>query len=389
MCRAHGIRIHVIPFDSAEWLRTDAWARHAWNSRNGGFLSERRDVLDSRAYSAAEARIDALIQAAGDVIGAWELCAEMTWMLNRGYWNTDAAGLRDVIDDTAVPWVEHLAQYVKANHTAPVGNGHVFAPKGFSAELAYRNEVYRTPSLDFAMINWYGDRPLSDKVRQLRAAQQYTGKPIYVEQYAPWDLGGGAAYTREPSTFDWSKAHEWAAACGEYGLTGPQRWPEIRPAGQVDQWWGVAHKNLAEIAGVTWEMAQHLDLSGWSGRGQAWDSQINVPWCSSWGDGRYVTAFVRLSGAQQVTVSGLSGTQCSVRGYDYVDGNAAPVQFVPITGGQAVFPVRPRNGYAVFLIEPQGTTPPDPTPTRTLFVRATLQRDGQSSGTFEGALTEV
>ena len=223
-CLAHGIKLHAIPFDNQEWLRDDVWAGHAWNTRNNGVITDPRDALQHpEAIAAARDRIDALIERAGIVIGAWEICAEMRWMLNPGFWETTWEDMPRVVREIAAPWVEQMAQHIQANHSAPVGNGHV---RDLGGRIEFVNEVHRVPSLDFALINWYGEN-VASKLRELRAAQAYTGKPIYVEQYAPWTLGKDAPYTREPDNLSWSKANEWAAACGERGLVGPLRWPEI------------------------------------------------------------------------------------------------------------------------------------------------------------------
>lgn len=359
--QAHGVGFHVIPFDNEEWKK--AWYAHAWNSANGGFLTDPRAALsDPRALQAAEARIDAIIAALGDTISCWEICAEMTWLMNPGWWGVDGwAEMPAVIHGIAVPWVEHIAQYIHAHHTAPVGNGQV---RDLGGAVEIKNEIYRTPSLDFALINWYGDGPVSGKVNDLRAAQAYTGKPIYVEQYAPWDLGQGASYTREPvPDYPWSKAHEWAAVCGERGCVGPCRWPEIRPTGEYRQWWGVAAPEMAEIASVTADYAQTVQADEWES-GESWDDWISGPieYVSSWSDGQHLTAFVSWengAGAPDMEIEGLDDGAYSVRYFDWIDGNMMDQYAALSVGGLLPLPSSPaRDGHSVLYLSRQ--EPPAP-----------------------------
>lgn len=394
-CLAHGIGIHAICFDRVEWMRSDAWYKHAWNPRNGGFLSEPNRVLvDAQAIDYARLRIDAIAEKVGSVICSWEVCAEMTYLFSTDFFSTNWTGLQRVVVEQGVPWVEAMAQHIHSVHDAPVGGGNV-TDIGSPAE--FKNELHRVPSLDFALMNMYGDQDVSVKFADLRAAQIYTGKPVYVEQYAPWAIGSysNGTYVRDDDPFPRSKAHEWACACGEYGVTNPWRWPEAgTDVGPASTWWGIAHENHAEIAGVTRYLAETVDLERWSGRGCAFDLEIQsdgLSFVSSWGDGRHVTAYCDwfAGGPKRIVVSGLSGETCKVTGFDYLTGDPSVIQEnVPILSGRISFELPTSDTRAAFYVEPPESPPPQ-IPHRSIRVRGVLEVEGEPGGTFEGVLEEV
>lgn len=357
MCREYGIGLHVIPFDNQEWQ--DGWALHAWNEINGGFLDDpRRAISDPQAIAAGKSRIDAIVRLAGDVIDAWEICAEMTNLMRASFWQTNWQGLTRITEEIAVPWVREMAQHIKDRHTAPVGNGQIFGDVN-----APRNEVYRVGALDFALINWYdGGADVATKLAWLRECQAYTGKPVYVEQYSPWALGANAPYTREPVDLSWSKAHEWTAACGEYGLVGPMRWPEIK--GDFQDWWGVAHPNMAEIAGVTAGMASVADFDDWDGRGENWDSRVRsdgLQEAATWGDGQHVTAFLSWAsdGLKNVAIGGLEPGAYAVDVFDWIGGARIETHTAEVAEGEIeIAGLQTIKRRVALYVAPRGAPPP-------------------------------
>jgi len=354
LCRTHGITLQACPFDNSEWIA--GWGAHGWNRANGGWLVNATDVFsDEQAIQAGHNRLDAIVAMAGDVISGWELCEEMTWCCTPDFWGLDNVGQMTEPVQIMVDWVEEMGSYIHAIHPAPVGNGHVFGD--LSANWAQtRNRIHTTPSCDVAWINWYG-ADLAPKIRWLRECQAYTDLPCYVEQYAPWALGRTAAYTREPEDLSWSKAHEWAAVCGEYGCVGPIRWPEIRPQGQYNEWWGQAHANMAEIGGVTAQYAAGVDISAWRERGEAWDNRVSsngLQIVSSWGEGRHVTLFAQWgdSNGRQVQVRGLDEGQYRVSVYNCVSGDRVQTTERDSVGGVLeVYVQPPSRAMAALYIE--------------------------------------
>jgi len=370
--RAHSVGLMVAPFVNREFKR--GWGLHAWNADNGGILDDARDCFtDPRALLAAENRIDAIVAACGDTIAAWEICAEMAWLLDTDFWQTDGwdAEMREIATVTLPGWVEQVAQYIHRVHHASVGNGQVFAgrhtiPDDPNHPGYLRNLIHRTPSLDYASANWYDwddATTVQDKVDWLRQCQAYTGKPVYVQQYAPWRLGRDVPYTREPETLAWSKAHEWAAVCGEQGCVGPLRWQEIRPQGERDKWWGVAHPNLADIAGVTAEFAAVVKPERWGASQASWDDQIVADrhtLLSSWGDGSRAVLFVGWDDdtAHDVRI-GLVDGEYTVRAFDYVVGDEIDAWDAETNGGQLILESVPvRDGCAALFVERIEPPPP-------------------------------
>lgn len=358
-CRMHGIQLQAIPFSRGE-IRDDHWPEHAWHTNNGGWLTDAREVFyDPVALSAAKARIDAIVQVAGDVIGAWELFAEMSWICAPDFWQVSSwAEMRPIVYDILIPWVEAMLQHIKSQHAAPAGNGQIFVgtagPSWPDTVPELRNEIYRTPSADCAYTNWYGGT-LEERVRWLRACQAYTGKPVRIEQYAPWD--SGSSYEREPPDLSWSKAHEWAAVCGGSGCVGPMRWPEIWPRGEMEQWWGIAHPNMAEIAGVTAQYAATVRPEDWDMEGTNWDEQITSPdldFASSWSDGERVTAYLQWQRSDMHDVEVvLAGGEYLVRTFDVVSGQEAET-WEAVTDNGVLFldNVPSLDGRAVLYVEP-------------------------------------
>jgi hypothetical protein len=389
MCLAHGIGIHAIPFENEEWRKDDAWYQHAWNPRNGGGLADRANVLtDPWARDAAKRRIDAIAQMVGPAICSWEVCAELTYLFQQDFFGVDWAGLQRVVIDKGVPWVAEMVDHIHSVHSAPVGSGNV---QSIGKKAEFKNEVHRVSGLDFALINAYGNQDVAAKFPEFRAAQAYTGLPVYVEQYAPWAIGG-AGYVVDADPFPRSKAHEWAYACGEYGVVGPMRWPEAGGAlAPAREWWGIAHPNMAAISGVTRHLAALVDLDDWTGRGQAWDGFITSPaltFVASWGDGRHCTAYCdwESGGSQRVQVDSLLGETCEVTTFDYLTGQPSPTFVVPIVDGSTSFDVPTTDTRAAFYVAAVDVVPSE---VYTLRVAATLEADDMPVRTFEGVLQEV
>ena len=395
----HGVQFQVIPFDNVEWR--GVWSDHAWSTARGGFLDDARLVFtDERAIEAAKRRVDAIAERCGPVIGAWELCAEMSFVVTLAFWKAEAWGdeMKANVREKMVPWVGEMTRYIQAQHDAPVGNGQVFAARNTMSDdpehpSRYRNELFSVPELDFALISWYGNGPLADKVRWLRDCQRVTGKPVYVEQYAPWASGRTAPYEREPEGMPDSKAHEWAAVCGEYGAVGPARWNEIKPIDEYSTWWGVASPEMAEISGVSERYSQAIDLNDWNWRGESWDERIESPGLkliSSWGDDWHVTAYVEWesSGTRRLSVAGLEGETVVVYPYDFLSGEPLETQIVPVLQGVATFDVSTIDGHAVVYLCPEEPLPPiDEVRTMRVVIQ---EMDGEATlSTWAGELERI
>jgi hypothetical protein len=360
----HGIKFSIVPFAYAEFRR-DWWRYHAWNANNyyvsgercvpadRGWLQEARELFtDTRAIQAAKDRLTFICDAfeGHDVIGAWELWAEMTWMVtnNRDVWGIDAWDGRMItnVREKVVPWVEEMLQHIKTRSSAPAGNGQAFIgrrtdyPDHPDNQVNVRNEIHGTPSSDVVWINWYHGTNYSLLMAQLRAHQaHWPDKQIVVEQTVPYNLNRDEPWREESSPFQQSKILEWLLVCGEYGCVGPIRWMGIYE--ENINWWrtgGYADPAMAEIAGVTEAFAQVVDPASWQDRGGSWDERISSPdlsLISSWGSSEHVTMFLSWpsAGDHAITVTGLKDQSYTFYLFDWITGELLNTQDVAAEEG--------------------------------------------------------
>jgi hypothetical protein len=356
-CKRHGIRLNVIPFHNGEF--DDKWGLHAWNGNNNYVNGARcRAILtDPRAIQAAKDRIDAILAAfAGyeDVIASWEACAEITNIANPKWAGTD--GWNDEFHQWIYKmrdWVGTIAQYIQSQHPAPVGASQ--ATRGSLRNKSWKTELFDAPALNWVGINSYG-LGLQDAYALLRMAQvRYPGKQIVAQQYAPWELGSGIQH-HEDAPYRQSKRLEWMFACGNAGMIGPMRWPDMDTG-------TYASPRMAEIAGITAQMAAAADLNNW-GAGQSWDGRVSSPdlaLASAWGDGQHVSAFLGWSsdGQKPVSIQGLVDGDYDVRWFDWLDGDEAQQQTVTVSGGTlALNAAITRERFAALCVTPLGSAPP-------------------------------
>jgi hypothetical protein len=368
-CKRHGVRLNVIPFHNGEF--GDKWSLHAWNRNNNyvngtrcqeqdrGFISDHRAALtDPRAIQAAKDRIDAILGAfAGyeDVIASWEACAEITNIANPRWAGTDGWNdeFRQWIHKMR-DWLGEIARHIQSQHLAPVGASQ--ATEGSLRNGSWKTELFDSPALDWVGINSYG-LGLQDAYALLRMAQaRYPGKQIVTQQYAPWQLGSGIHH-HEDSPYRQSKRLEWLFACGNGGFIGPMRWPDMDTG-------TYASPRMAEIAGITAQMASAADLDNWS-TGQSWDARMSSPdlsLVSSWGDGQHVTAFLRWStdGQKPIAIQGLADGEYTVRWFDWLDGDEVRAQAVTVSGGTlALDTAITRDRFASLCVIPLGSPLPE------------------------------
>jgi hypothetical protein len=323
----HGVKLDVILFDNVEFSR--GWPLHAWNRANRyindalcqaqdrGFLANAPDAFtDPAALDAARRRIDAalaLFEGHEGVVGAWEVMAEQAWITAPDFLGTTWGSPAHVqfINDLR-DWNEVLCRYVQARHPAPVGVSN--APANAIRRDSIRVRIFDAPSLDWIGINWYDEANATpvDAHDFLRDAQaRWPGKQVVVQQYHP---SGPDTTPNESSPWRLSKSFEWTIACGESGMCGGLRWPDIQFATYASPW-------MREIAGVTAQMAGDAQLGLW-GSGRSWDGNVqsaDLSLASTWGDGRRMSAFLRWSATppHQVTVNGLQDGHYRVRWYDW------------------------------------------------------------------------
>ncbi len=109
---------------------------------------------------------------------------------------------------------------------------------------------------------------------------------------------------------------------------------------------------MHEIAGVTQDFAEYVDLDSWVGRGHKYDDQISssrLTRVTSWGDGQHVTMMLTWADARvkEVTVTGLEGKDYTLALFDWVTGQRYHTQDVEVAEGKAVFRVKPKQDNTV------------------------------------------
>jgi hypothetical protein len=369
----HGVKLHIILFDNVEFDR--GWSMHAWNSNNRyingvrcafqdrGFLVDAPDVfIDSKALDAARSRIDAalaLFEGHESVVGGWEIMAEQAWLTKPSWIGTTWGSPTHIqlINDMR-DWNEMLCQYIQARSAAPVGLSNV--PMNAIRRNTIRARLFDAPSLDWIGINWYDEAGGSAKGAHacLRDAQaRYPGKQMIVQQYHP---AGPDTTPNESAPWRVSKGFEWTIACGEAGVVGGMRWPDIQFGTYASPW-------MREIAGVTAGLAGAVDLSRWNGRGQAWDDRITsagLNMVSSWGDKEHVTAFMDWGspGQHGYEVRGLVDGDYDVTPFNCLTGEPLPTYTVSTVRGTITDAVTRAEGGMVALYVARMTGPPIPDP---------------------------
>lgn len=368
----HGIKFNVAPFENQEW-RGSNWDYHAWNSANKyvdgnnceaqdqGFIANARDLFtNSTAIAAAKARIQFLIDvfAAYDVIGYWEICAELTWLCtDYAFWGEagwNAAMISNIRDDM-VPWVSEMATYIKANDSsgAPVAGGQVRTRNNEAAwdadpdhMMNVVNEIHQVPELDFVLTNWYLNGDFDRAIAKLRLCQEKfdadPGIPTYIEQY--WPFAHGAVPSDENAPYLESKMHEWILVCSSPGAIGPCRWPGIEEIA-VNNWatGGYADPDLHSIAGVSETFCDYAKWSDWDDdNDEDFESYVSASGITrhvAWGDGRHVAMMIDFDsgGSKTVTITNLVNGSYTLYVFNWVTGVLDSTQGPEASGGSLSF----------------------------------------------------
>jgi hypothetical protein len=360
----HSLGIHAIVTENEEFRADRGWNYHAWNVRNGGFLSLPTDALRPVAYGALHRRINAIIEHVGPLVTSWEVMAEQPNLPSRGL-GLDWAQQQKWCDEVMVPWTQHAIDYIRSVHHAPISGGHV-TNLGKLGE--FKSYQFRDCSFDFVSMNLYGDQSTANKMALFRRTQEWCGKQLAVSQCAPWAIGvPGQPHDVAPHPK--SKRLAWAVLCAEYGAINPWRWMEsgglLWP---VSEWWGIAAQEMSRIGGITAQYAAAMDLSTWAGRGESWDSRVasaGLNLKSSWGDGRHVKVFLGwdTAGAHAVTISGLESADYALTAWDYLSGGRLDwsTEKSALDGRITITPPSVDRHTALYITQVD-TIPPDPDP---------------------------
>jgi len=359
-CEAYGISLHVVLFESSEFEA--GWTTHPWNSNNQyidgtecevadrGFISNAYEFYtDATAIQAAKDRIDFIVNMLGTnkAVVSWELFAEMTWLLASDFWGEDEWGAEMIshIRDEVTPWVETMAAYLRAAdpYNRPIAMGLLRTPSNGiwpvdpDNSLNVKNEPMLVYPVDICCMNDY-EGTFSRAVQDMRAAQAYTDKLLWITQMSPTLTDESPV--DEPSPFLESKKLLWVPVCGERWGLGSLRWPGLREmAPNVWATGGYADSDLYSIPGITKVFSENVGWNAnWDIDNYPFDDYIVATGTSeglSYGDGENVTMLAEWpsGGSKTIDISNLSNGAYTFTYYDWTDGTIAGTLTPTAAGG--------------------------------------------------------
>ncbi len=323
LCEEFGLRVLLTPFDTFwMWRR---WARHPYNSANGGPCAQRsRFLLCPETLALVHARLDFVTRrwGASGALFAWDLWNE----LHPSYAEDSVSSARDFI--TAV------GARLRATEVRLFGRAHLQTVSVFLPLAQERPElaevIYRHPDLDFASTHFYEEGTI-DHPRDTVQAAVSTGKLVReaLQNVPParpfFDSEHGPIHTFKdhhrtlPEDFDdeYFRHIQWAHLASG-GAGGAMRWPNRKPH-VLTPGMRRAQKSLAGFL-------PSIDWPHFSRRN--WNAELRAP--------SGVVAFG--AGDDRLAVLWLLRTE-PLRANGMLDPSAPPVQpeiIIPWTGGAIV-----------------------------------------------------
>ena len=371
-CEANSIFLHVILFETSEFGGYP-WTFHAWNASNRyidnsvceladrGFLATDRPYdfyTDATAIQAAKDRIDFVVDMLGDnkAVVSWELFAEMSWLVQPGFWDVGTWGeMIPIVRNNINPWVTTMGNYLRAAdpYNRPIGMGLVIprqsggvyvdwpADPDHAANL--RNEPMIQYPIDICCMNLYDDT-FENCVDKFRLAKEKVGgKILWATQHSPIQMD--PLPREEPSPYSESIKRTWINVCGErWGLTSV-RWPGLYNPGTGWATGGYADPNFYSIPGVVSTFNAACDWNAtWDIDNYVFDDYVVATGTSSflsYGDGEHVTMHMEFSsgGNKNITFSNISNGAYTFTYYNWVDGTIEGTGTPTAVGGSCTVTV--------------------------------------------------
>jgi hypothetical protein len=363
-CAAYNIHVLVLIFETSEF-DGNWWNYHAWKQTNRyingqlcaaadqGFIENAYDLFtDATAIQAAKDRIDFLVDVLGTnkAVVAWELWAEMTWILRPAWWGEASwnAAMRSNIRDKVNPWVTLIGNYLRAAdpYNRPIGMG-VIVPKRTAGQYVdwpadpddvanLKNDPMIQYPVDLCVMNLYDDS-FAVCVEKFRLAKQKAGdKLLWVTQHSPVQMDERPR--EEVSPFLESLKRQWINVCGERWGLGSIRWPGLYDPGSGWQTGGYADSDLYGIPGVTEAFADNVAWNTWKTNNYVFDDYVVASGTSnflSYGDGRNVTFHTEFSsgGTKSIQIEHLESGTYTFTWYDWTLGSTAGSSVGTATSG--------------------------------------------------------
>ena len=266
LCEKYGLRILLTPYDTFwMWIR---WAKHPYNSANGGLIARReRWLLEPQMRAAIKARLDFATERWGGsgALFAWDLWNEI---------NPSHA------EKSTAPFYEFIAEigdHLRATELRVHGRAHpqcvstYGAASNFDAGMA--PALYRHNSLDFASIHFYEraalDNPKNTVDSALDAGEMMRealseirdNRPFFESEHGPIHAFKDKKKTlSEPFDDEYFRHFQWAHfAAG--GAGGGLRWPNRHPH-VLTHGMRAAQRSLAEFLPlINWQHFQRRNLN--------------------------------------------------------------------------------------------------------------------------------
>ena len=234
LCEKYELRILLTPYDTFwMWIR---WAKHPYNSANGGIIKAReRWLLEPEMRAAIKARLDFATRRWGGsgALFAWDLWNE----INPAHAQKSTAVFGEFIGD--------IADHLRATELAVHGRAHPQCVSTYGATSNFDESVapalYRHPSLDFASIHFYERKPLDNPKNTVDSAivcGQLTreaigeirdNRPFFESEHGPIHAFKDKKKTlSEPFDDEYFRTFQWAHFASG-GAGGGLRWPNRHP----------------------------------------------------------------------------------------------------------------------------------------------------------------
>ncbi len=251
LCEKYGIRILLTPYDTYwMWVR---WAKHPYNSANGGGVDSRnRWLLDPQMRAAMKARLEFATARWGSsgALFAWDIWNEINPI--------HAQGSTAVFDE----FVADISGFLRATEMRLHGRAHpqTMSIYGMASDFdaGMAPTIYRHPGLDFANVHFY-ERPALDNPKNTVDSAVLVGamtrealgeirdnRPFFDSEHGPIHAFKDKKKTLSEAFDDEYFRHfQWAHfASGAVG--GGMRWPNRHPH-VLTRGMRAAQKSLADF----------------------------------------------------------------------------------------------------------------------------------------------
>ena len=290
LCEKYRLRILLTPYDTFwMWIR---WAKHPYNSANGGIVASReRWLLEPQMRAAIKGRLDFATQrwGASGALFAWDL------------WNEINPAHAEKSTDVYHEFIADIGDHLRATELRLHGRAHPQCVSTYGAasnfDAAVAPALYRHESLDFASIHFY-ERDVLDNPRNTVDSAIACGemtrealgeisdnRPFFESEHGPIHaFKDKKKILPEPFDDEYFRTFQWAHFASG-GAGGGLRWPNRHPH-VLTHGMRAAQRSLAEFLPlIDWQNFNRVNLND--------EIQTDAP-CATFGCGDEKQAIVYL-----------------------------------------------------------------------------------------------